>query len=139
MRFSVVPLQSDESTADMVASEFEDLGDDYLSQALAVSIAKNEPVKLSFRVQLAQNEDVVHDIDGMIENAAQAWDEDKFKQTEVAQITINPHCQAKELVDTCKPLLFTPWHAVTDFEPLGGINRLRKPVYSTSAAFRRST
>ncbi|ABG30532.1 hypothetical protein CEP88_14420 [Roseobacter denitrificans] len=138
MRFSVVPLQSEEMAADMASDAFEDFSDDYLSQALALSVATNEPIKLSFRIQIAHEEDIVNDIDGMIENAAKTWDEDQFSHTEVAQITINPPCPSAELVDTCKPLLFTPWHAVVDFEPLGGINRLRKPVYSTSAAFRRS-
>ncbi|WP_282127993.1 catalase family protein [Roseobacter litoralis] len=138
MRFSVVPINSDAMASQADISAFENFGDDYLSQALALSLADNDPIKLSFRVQVAQSEDIKNDIDGMIENAARAWDEDQFTHTEVAQVTINPQCQPTELVDTCKPLLFTPWHAVVDFEPLGGINRLRKPVYSTSAAFRRS-
>ena len=138
MRFSVVPIDTAAVMSGTETEAFENFGDDYLSQALAKSVAENAPIKLSFRVQIAHRQDIENDIDGMIENAARAWDDTEFQHVEVAQITIDPHCKPDALVDTCKPLLFTPWHSLRDFEPLGGINRLRKPVYSTSAAFRRS-
>ncbi len=74
----------------------------------------------------------------MIENASIAWSEEEFPFVEVAQIVIHPVGQNEQLVDACKSLLFTPWHALAAHEPLGGINRLRKPVYSDSADFRRN-
>ena len=74
----------------------------------------------------------------MIENAAIAWSEKEFPFVEVAQIVIHPVGENEQLVDACKSLLFTPWHALAAHEPLGGINRLRKPVYSKSAESRRN-
>ncbi len=69
----------------------------------------------------------------MIENAALAWSEKEFPFVKVAHIAIKPVRENEQLVDACKPLRFTPWHALAAHEPLGGINRLRKPVYCESA------
>ena len=74
--------------------------------------------------------------EAMIENAALAWSEEKFPFVKVALIAIDPVGEDEQLVDACRSLRFTPWHALTAHEPLGGINRLRKPVYCESGKFR---
>ena len=48
----------------------------------------------------------------------------------------DPSRYSESLVDACKPLRFTPWQTLAAHEPLGGINRLRKPVYCESGKFR---
>ena len=56
----------------------------------------------------------------------------------VARITIKvpqmPH--TPEALEHCEKLAFTPWHSLADHQPLGGINRLRRKVYSNSAEHR---
>ncbi|WP_299849389.1 hypothetical protein [uncultured Roseovarius sp.] len=139
MRVSVEPVGGEQPVPPFSDAELAALDADYLSKALADRMACTEAIKLSFKIQIADAAQLEGKIDDMIENAAMAWDENDHPFTEVAQLTIHPPEQDVELVDRCKPLLFTPWHALNAHEPLGGINRLRKPVYSTSATFRRTT
>lgn len=138
MRFSVTPLGDGTPEEDLDQEEMKSLHVDYLSHALSAAIAKNETIKLSFWLQIANACDIKGKEVTMIENASVPWDPVKFEPVEVAQIVIYPN-QAATLVDACKQELFTPWHALEAHEPLGGINRLRKPVYSASAEFRRAT
>lgn len=137
MRFSVTPYGSGIPEPDLEKSEMEALSDDYLAQAVRDALAQQETIRLSFWLQIASASDIKGREVTMIENASVPWDEQAFEPIEVAQIVISPD-QPAELVDACKPLLFTPWHALEAHEPLGGINRLRKPVYSASADFRRA-
>ena len=137
-RFAIKPLGEMAPPAEFSAEEIETLPDDYLAQAVADRVAQGAEITLAFRVQIAGAADIEGKIDDMIEDASQAWDEGRFPFVDVARIVIRPCGQREDLVDACKPLLFTPWHALAAHEPLGGINRLRKPVYSGSAAFRRS-
>lgn len=138
MRFSVTPCGSGMPEPDLKPGEMEVLHADYLSRALSDTIAQKKSIVLSFWLQIA----VATDIKGreltLIENASVPWDERKFEPVEVAKLIIQPE-QPKDILDACKPLLFTPWHALTAHAPLGGINRLRKPVYSASAQFRSTT
>ena len=136
MRFLVEPTACSADDADLSQEEMSVLHPDYLAQALASAIAEGEPLTLSFKIQIAGAADIEGREEQMIENASLPWDPEAFQPVEVAQLVV-PADQSCELVDACKPLLFTPWHALADHEPLGGINRLRKPVYSASADFRR--
>lgn len=138
MRYSVAPLDQSLPDADYTQDQMAELHEDYLAQALDAAIGPKTHIKLSFRIQVATAKDIAGREQEMIENAALPWDETKFPFIEVAQLFIQRQLQPK-LVDACKPLLFTPWHSLADHKPLGGINRLRKPVYSASADFRRSS
>jgi len=72
-----------------------------------------------------------------VEDPTVEWDERVSPFVKVARLTID----AQEL-DTparmahCENLSFTPWHAVPEHRPLGGINRTRKVVYETIARLR---
>jgi hypothetical protein len=44
--------------------------------------------------------------------------------------------ESKEQMEFGENLSFTPWHAVADLRPLGGINRARKKVYEAISARR---
>jgi hypothetical protein len=39
-------------------------------------------------------------------------------------------------ITECEHLVFTPWHGLVEFQPLGGINRLRLGVYTASSQYR---
>ena len=136
MKFSVAPVDGEVRQPDFSAEEVEALDRDYLAQALKNTLTQDKTIQLSFRVQVVEASKLKGREEELIENAAIAWREDEFPFVEVARIKIRPVKESKELVDACKSLVFTPWHALAAHEPLGGINRLRKPVYSKSAEFR---
>jgi hypothetical protein len=55
----------------------------------------------------------------------------------VARITIPPQdFDTDARRQACENLVFTPWHSVTEHQPIGGINRLKLKVYEASAALR---
>ena len=133
---SVAPVDGEAPQPDFSPQEADALDRDYLAQALKNTLTKGKAIQLSFRVQVVEASQLKGREEELIENAAKAWSEQEFPFVEVARINIRPVKESKELVDACKSLVFTPWHALAAHEPLGGINRLRKPVYSKSAEFR---
>jgi hypothetical protein len=107
----------------------------YLNEALIARMAKGEVVVFDFKLQVRKTAD---DIDDM-EDATASWDEQVFPFETVAtlvleapQTDVNSDAQRQ----ACEELVFTPWHALGEHEPLGGINRLRKKVYDASAQHR---
>lgn len=130
-RFSVEPLDGPVPQPPIAPEEAAALGPDYLADALEATLARG--AALTFRVR-AQ---VIHPVElegrtELIEDATVAWDPEEFEPVDLAKITVDPADQPKELVDACKSQRFTPWHCIPAHEPLGGINRVRKPVYQTS-------
>ena len=138
MKFSVAPLDGEVPQREFSQEEAAALDDNYLAQALKNTLGLGKEIRLSFKVQVVEVARLEGRRKEMIENASIAWREAEFPFIEVAQIVIRPAGENEQLVDACKSLLFTPWHALAAHEPLGGINRLRKPVYSKSEDFRRN-
>jgi hypothetical protein len=105
---------------------------DYLRQALDTRMKEDQPVVFDFMVQVRRaDEDNL-----MMENATEHWPEADYPFINVATVTISApqaNISSKPSEDACEELVYTPWHALAVHEPLGGINRLRKKVYSTSA------
>jgi hypothetical protein len=106
----------------------------YLNEALTARMAENDAVVFDFKLQVRKAEDV----DDM-EDATASWDEKDcpFETVatlvlEASQTDVNSDAQRQ----ACEELVFTPWHALGEHEPLGGINRLRKKVYDASAQHR---
>jgi len=128
MKFSVKPV-SQVSHSDFPANP----SDDYLREALSETMHKNEAIVFDFMVQV-RNDDAME-----IENASSLWDENRFPFIKVAKITI-PATQVE--IDSeqhkahCEALAFTPWHSLVEHQPIGSINRLRKPVYQASEKHR---
>ena len=135
-RFAVFPTTDPAKSGPISAAEAKKLGPDFLAKALAKSLAdakkKKQKITLSFRAQVVEPVEYMRQVDEMIEDATATWDEDEFPFVELATIEIDPAAQPKDLVDACKKERFTPWHSLAVHQPLGGINRLRKPVYVTS-------
>lgn len=141
MKFSVVPAIETEQTV-FTDEEKNKLDSDYLAQALKETMTQNkktirkEPLKFNFMVQVIENRQLDQlGLDKTIENASIAWDEKLHKVASISIPAVDEQ-EAPDFVDACKSLEFTPWHALEEHAPLGGINRLRKPVYSKSAKFR---
>ncbi len=137
MKFAVAPVAGEVPQLDFDEEEIETLDDDYLAQAVKKSVGQGREICLSFKVQVVSGPQLAGRETEMIENAAIGWNEQEFPPVEVAQLVIRPVGENKRLVDACKSRRFTPWHALAAHEPLGGINRLRKPVYRKSAVHRR--
>jgi hypothetical protein len=79
------------------------------------------------------------DLEAMpVEDASVAWPMDKSPYVPVARIRAQPQQAwsqelSKEIDDG---LAFSPWHCLAAHQPLGGINRARKPVYAFSSNLR---
>lgn len=82
------------------------------------------------------------DLDAMpIEDASVIWDEEVSPFRAVARITVAPQLSWEHGTSDRREaeLAFSPWQGLAAFQPLGGVNRVRKPVYEKSAAFRGVT
>ena len=133
LKFSVVPAAGEVPQKSFSPEEAFSRDPDYLAQALKKSLTQGKTIHLSFMIQAVEESQLAGRKEGMIENASLAWSEEEFPFVKVADIAIPPVGENERLVDACKSLQFTPWHALAAHEPLGGINRLRKPVYCKSA------
>jgi hypothetical protein len=72
-----------------------------------------------------------------IEDPTIEWDETKAPFIKVASIRIPRQTFDSEAQQTfCENLSYTPWHALADERPVGGINRVRKSVYQTISTLR---
>ena len=72
-----------------------------------------------------------------VEDPTIVWDEIKAPFIEVATIRIPKQQFNSEAQQTfCENLSYTPWHALADHRPVGGINRVRKAVYERISLLR---
>lgn len=121
------------------------VSENYLNEALASTMSQNENICLTVKIQVLSVDQVKADrnksnVSGdIIEDATREWSEQDFPFIPVATITL-PAPQMVDLSDStqqdCRSQSFNPWHSHKDHQPLGGINRLRKPVYINSAGNR---
>jgi hypothetical protein len=126
MKFSAAPCKK----MDQAAFENEP-NPDYLREALTETLKQSEGACFKFRLQVLTKEEVKGNEQILIEDASIAWDKDF--DVEVATITIPPQTPYTGKAVHCEQKFFTPWHALAEHQPLGGINRLRNPVYINSA------
>ena len=103
---------------------------DYLSQALAHYL-KTQDAVFDFRVQL-QTDAVAMPV----EDTSVEWDEEVSKPIPVATLTIGMQDvdspAGRALAEACETMAFSPWNALAEHRPMGGINRLRRAVYLAS-------
>jgi catalase len=129
MKFSALPQPA--AKASVIP---ENPADNYLQAAVTHTLQKNQAVIFDFMVQVRRDRGALD-----IENASALWDEDDYPFIKVASVTI-PAPQAeitsKENRKHCENLAYTPWHCLAAHQPIGSINRLRKPVYQASAEHR---
>jgi hypothetical protein len=108
--------------------------DDYLSQALEQYLRTREAV-FEFRVQ-PQTDPVAMPV----EDVSVEWDEEVSKPIPVATLTIGVQdvdsTEGRALAEECETMAFSPWNALAEHRPMGGINRLRQAVYLASQAKR---
>ena len=149
MKFSVEPCGGEKNQASFTETEVSNISENYLNEALATTMSQDGNVCLDLKVQVLSIDQVKADrertdVSGdVIEDATREWDdsESAFGFTRVATITVVTP-QTVDLSDVtqkdCESQSFNPWHSLVEHQPLGGINRLRKPVYINSAGNRLS-
>ena len=108
--------------------------DDYLHQALERHLKAGEAV-FEFRVQI-QTDPVAMPV----EDASVVWDETVSRPIPLATLTIGMQDvdspEGRALAEECETMAFSPWNALAEHRPMGGINRLRQAVYLASQAKR---
>lgn len=143
--FSMVPIRFGNYVAKCRAKPAGDRHDAYLdlvrrlgSQADALRLAleetlRTQDVQFEFQVQLRTSETTMP-----IEDASVEWPESESPYRTVAHLML-PRQEIESLrqQDAYKRLSFSVWHALADHRPLGGINRVRRPAYELSSAWRR--
>jgi hypothetical protein len=107
------------------------LSSNFLGEALKKELAA-KPGCMELLVQV-QNDAVKMPI----EDAMVKWDEQISPFIPVATITIpNQNFQTKERKTFCENISFNPWNTISDHQPLGGLNRVRRVVYEESSKLR---
>ncbi|MEO6808969.1 MAG: catalase, partial [Isosphaeraceae bacterium] len=95
---------------------------DMLREAMVAHL-KDREARFDFLVQLQTDP-----VSMPVEDPTVPWDAPFQK---VATIRIPPQTfDTVEQLTFCENLSFTPWHALPEHRPLGGVNRTRKAVYT---------
>lgn len=133
MKFSVAPREPvEQEPFDTITSD--NPAPDYLQDAVRNTMQGDTVLEYDFMIQ-TRNEGE----DGLnIEDATTIWEGELTGYIPVATISVHapqtPHGAVE--AEHCERLAFNPWHSLSAHRPLGGINRLRKPVYFSSASHR---
>ncbi len=93
---------------------------------------KIQPVKFDFMIQRQSDPKTMP-----IEDAQVLWDENQSPFEKVATITIQKQSSPEDdNAAKCENMAFNPWNCLAEHQPLGGINRARKVIYTEMARFR---
>lgn len=107
-------------------------GADKLRLAMAARLRDRE-AGFDFLVQLQTNA-----VTMPVEDPTVVWDEAESPWRKVASLRIpKQRFDSPEQMAFAEGLSFTPWHAIEEHRPLGGINRARRAIYEAMSARRR--
>ena len=96
---------------------------DFLREALRTSLQESDAC-MEFLVQPRTSTSM------SVEDSMTEWKEEQAPFYKVATIHIPKQVfDIPEQNKFCENLSFTPWHALAEHKPLGGINRMRKIIY----------
>ncbi len=105
--------------------------DNYLREAMVKQLDK-EGATFDFCVQFQSNPDQMP-----IEDPGKLWDENVSPFHKVATINIpQQNFASAERDEIGENLSYSPWHALPEHRPLGGINRARRVIYEIISTFR---
>ena len=143
--FSMAPIRFGKYVAKYRAKPVGDRHDTYLdlikrlgSKADALRLALEETLRtqellFEFQVQLRTSERTMP-----IEDPTVEWPESESPYRTVAHLLLpRQEIELFRQQDAYKNLSFNVWHALAVHRPLGGINRVRRQVYTLSSAWRR--
>lgn len=127
IKFSVVPHTTGDSFKPENASD----KSNYLREAITKHLDSKDAY-FDFKIQLQTDA-----IKMPVEDPTVEWDENKSPYIKVATIKIsqqNFNTEERKCLDEKQS--FSPWHTLPEHQPLGGVNRARKRIYSELAKFR---
>ncbi len=108
-------------------------GDPNALRQAAIDALAHDGGEWEVRVQLCT------DLDRMpVEDASVAWPEDESPYHPVARIRVaaQPAWSEARASQADDGLAFSPWHGLLAHQPLGSVNRSRRPAYAAMAALR---
>lgn len=109
----------------------DDPPDNFLRQAMVKRLKEGDAL-FDFAVQLQTDAAAMP-----LENPSVEWPESKSPFRKVATVRVLRQEFDSAAQDTFgENLSFTPWHALPEHRPLGGVNRARKVVYRAISMFR---
>ncbi len=122
-----------QSCSNFTTDETAERGSDYLSKAMASHLDRG-PACFEFMVQFQSDPETMP-----IEDASVIWSETISPFEPVAEIVV----EKQEFLDAasmtaCERLSFNPWNSLIEHQPIGGINRVRKSIYTAVSNFRLS-
>jgi len=118
VKYAATPLFTEPDQIPLAAS------DDYLRLAIENQLKNGEAI-FDFSVQLQTDAEAMPVEDPRVE-----WSEKVSPFLKVATVRLlQQDCDDRWLAELGENLSFTPWHALPEHRPLGGINRARKVVY----------
>jgi catalase len=125
MKFNVVPCMPEKLKMPHHPS------DTYLTDDLRER-AQQGRICYEFRIQFQKDP-----IAQPMEDATVEWLEKDTPSIPVARVVFDQQSfDSTEQMQACQDMSFSPWHNVPDLRPMGSLNRARKYVYPSSAAFR---
>lgn len=129
MKFSAVPNFTGESFKPETAVD----KDNYLREAMSEQLATQD-ITFDFKIQLQTDPYKMP-----IEDPTVEWNEQESSFIKVATILLpkKDDFNTKERRDFDEQLPFSPWHTLPELQPLGGVNRSRKRLYSELAQLRK--
>lgn len=117
IKFSTKPSANNISGRTVSSSE------NYLKEAMVEHLNSKEAC-FDFLVQFQTDADKMPIEDSTIE-----W---KSPFLKVATIKIPPQSfDSSEQMEFCENLSYSPWHSLPEHQPLGAVNRCRKPIYNS--------
>lgn len=112
----------------------DDPADDYLRTAIVRQLQQGEAL-FDFFVQLQTDADAMP-----IEDPRCEWSPTLSPPRRVATVRVlRQNLDGQKLKAFGENLSFSPWHALPEHRPLGGINRARKVVYHEISTFRHAS
>lgn len=123
VKYVVRPRPADGSASDAIAAS-DPKSPDRLRRAMAARLA-NGSAEFDFFAQVQADPRTMP-----VEDASIAWDEKAAPPRKVATIRIPSQTfESPEQLSFCENLSFTPWRALVEHRPIGGVNRARRRVY----------
>lgn len=130
-KLSIAPVSP--NLTDLTGSKVETSGrPDALREDLAEVLIEQDSV-WELRVQLCT------DLEAMpVEDSSVVWDEKQSPYVAVARLTVPTQLgwQLGLSEQQEQAVSYSPWHGLTAHQPIGGVNRARKPTYEMSTKFR---
>lgn len=133
MKYSAKPC----SQLDNVPNETQFQDPNYLRMAMKQHLKTNDAC-FEFLIQTRDTGSAEGD-KLSVEMATNEWKESVAPFFQVATITIpRQDFDKPEQHKFCENISYTPWHTIPEHRPLGGVNRIRRAVYSSLAELRHS-